>query len=295
MIKMKPKTLKGFAGGRSSTVTGIWTVAAMWLILALPTFCWSVQLTLPGRAYQGDIFVGQCKPPAAVFVDGKAVTVSSKGYFAVGVSRDRKKNLIVLATDGGKKVSEVVLIMAHPWSVQRIDGLSNQYVEPPLAARKKIQKDNQRIRDCRAGTSYSDPLFLKDGFSTPVEGAKTSDFGSLRILNGRSRSPHRGVDFAAVEGASVFSPADGIVSLTATGMVLMGNVLMIDHGLGVQSVFIHLDRVVVQKGERVQKGQTVAHVGKTGRATGPHLHWGVSVGTTAVDPVRLLDGIYGIR
>ena len=275
-------------------MNGVCTVAAIWMVFGLPAFCWGLELILPARAYQGDIIVGRSKPPASVFVDGKTVPVSSKGYFTVGVSRDRKKDLIVLARDGKKRVSENILIMAYPWSVQRIDGLPDRHVDPPLEARKKISRDNQRVFDRRTGTSYPEPLFLKDGFSTPIDGPITSIFGSQRILNGHFRSPHRGVDFAAAEGDSVFSPADGIVSLTATGMVLMGNVLMIDHGLGVQSIFIHLDRILVREGDRVQKGKPVAWVGKTGRATGPHLHWGVSAGATVVDPARLLDRIYGV-
>ena len=168
------------------------------------------------------------------------------------------------------------------------------YVDPPLEARKKIRRDNQRVLDCRTGESYPDPLFLKGGFSAPVEGPMTGVFGSQRILNGRSRSPHRGVDFAVPEGTLVVSPADGIVTLAATGMYLMGNVLMIDHGLGVQSIFIHLERILVREGDRIKKGEGIALAGKTGRATGPHLHWGVSAGATVVDPARVLKGVYGI-
>ena len=102
------------------------------------------------------------------------------------------------------------------------------------------------------------------------------------------------MDFAAPEGASVVSPADGIVTLAATGMNLMGNILMIDHGLGVQSIFIHLNRVLVKEGDRIKKGERVALVGKTGRATGPHLHWRVSASATVVDPERLFNGVYGL-
>lgn len=294
MSEMETGTLKNAVRRYGFVMNRFCSVAAILLVFGTPAFCWGIQLTLPARAYQGDFFVGRSKPPVSIFVDGKSVQVSSKGYFAVGVPRDRKKDLIVVAADGEKKVSETILIMAYPWSVQCINGLPHQYIDPSLEARKKIKKDNQRVLTRRKGISYSHPLFLDDGFSAPVDGPMTSVFGSQRILNGKSKSPHRGVDFAAAEGASVFSPADGIVSLAATGMYLMGNVLMIDHGLGVQSIFIHLDRVLVREGDQVQKGKPVARVGKTGRATGPHLHWGVSVGSTVVDPVRLLNGIYGV-
>ena len=116
----------------------------------------------------------------------------------------------------------------------------------------------------------------------------SSVYGSQRILNGEPRSPHRGIDIAAPLGTPVVSPADGVVRLVAPNLFLMGNALIIDHGLGIQSTFIHLDRILVRKGARVTQGQTVARVGQTGRATGPHLHWGVSVETLLVDPERLV-------
>ena len=133
------------------------------------------------------------------------------------------------------------------------------------------------------------PLFLNTGFIAPVKGSITGVFGSQRILNGKPRSPHQGVDFSALLNTPVHCPADGIVRLAAPNMYLMGNTLVIDHGLGVQSIFMHLNRILVKEGDAVKQGAAIGRVGKSGRATGPHLHWGVSVGTIPVDPARLLD------
>ncbi len=263
--------------------------AAFCVFAGLPSYCWGLELLVPDRAWQGDVFLGQIRPPASVFVDGTAVPVSVDGYFIIGISRERKNDLVVLGTDGAGKVSARVLIMKYSWAVQRIDGLADEYVEPPLKAMRQIKRDNRRVQNYRTGKSHPEPLFLKDGFAVPVTGPVTSIFGSQRILNGRARSPHRGIDFAAPEGTPVVSPADGIVTFAKTGMYLMGNVLMVDHGLGVRSFFIHLNGILAREGALVKKGEKIALVGKTGRATGPHLHWGVSVGATLVDPARLLN------
>ncbi|MBW1818000.1 MAG: M23 family metallopeptidase [Deltaproteobacteria bacterium] len=260
---------------------------AVCMMVLPPALCWGLELHLPERAYQGDVIVGRVKPTARVFVKNKEVPVSALGYFAVGVPRDQKTDFAFKAAVGKKETAKNILVMAFPWKVQRIEGLQKRYVSPPPEAVKRIKRDNQTILAIRRSKGLATPLFVDDGFISPVKGPITGPFGSRRILNGRPRSPHGGVDFAAPKGAPVHSPAPGIVRLAATGMYLMGNVLMIDHGLGVRSIFIHLDRILVREGDRIEQGQRIALVGKTGRATGPHLHWGVSVGVTTVDPVRL--------
>jgi murein DD-endopeptidase MepM/ murein hydrolase activator NlpD len=177
--------------------------------------------------------------------------------------------------------------LAFSWQIQRIDGLPKRYVEPSPEALKRIKDDKELVRLTRGAKPNMVPLFLENGFIKPVKSHITGVFGSQRILNGQPNSPHWGVDIAAPIGEPVYSPADGIVNLISKNMYLMGNTLMIDHGLGVRSIFIHLDRINVKKGDFIKQGSVLAHVGKTGRATGPHLHWGVSVGTVPVDPMRL--------
>jgi len=170
----------------------------------------------------------------------------------------------------------------------RRDGLARRYVHPDPEETRRIKADNRMIAAVREGQPSADPWFLERGFIMPVKGRVSSIYGSQRILNGEPKTPHRGIDIAAPKGAAVASPADGIVRLVAPDMFLMGNAMIIDHGLGVQSVFIHLDQILVQEGAQVKQGETVARVGQTGRATGPHLHWGVSVGKILVDPARLV-------
>jgi murein DD-endopeptidase MepM/ murein hydrolase activator NlpD len=262
----------------------------MWVITVLPVYArtaWPLSLYLPNTAYQGDMIIGRSSPAAEVVVDGMPAAVGRDGYFAVGIDRLRPSDLLVSARDGQTEVRRMIRILARKWDIQHVDGLARQYVHPDPEQVRRIAADNRLITDVRKSPPSSDAWFLSDGFIMPVHGRVSSVFGSQRILNGEPRSPHRGIDIAANRGTPVKSPADGIVRLAAPDLFLMGNTLMVDHGLGVRSTFIHLDRILVQAGERVSQGQAIATVGSTGRATGPHLHWSVSIGTILVDPGRL--------
>jgi hypothetical protein len=256
-------------------------------ILTFPSVSWALQLRLPDRAYQGDLIVGQVEPVGTVTHKGKKLPVSSGGYFLIGVPRLQMTDLLITAMHGKKKISGTVMVMAYNWKVQRIDGLKKRHVSPPPKAVKRIKNDNKKVREIRQAGVHPVPLFLSGGFIAPVKGRITGVYGSQRILNGQPRSPHSGVDIAAAKGTPVVSPANGIVRLAVKDMYLMGNTLMIDHGLGLVSIFIHLDSINAGQGERVKQGDVVARVGQTGRATGPHLHWGISVGSTSIDPARL--------
>ncbi len=256
-------------------------------ILTFSSASWALHLRLPDRAYQGDLIVGQVEPVGTVKFKGKKLPVSSRGYFVIGVPRLQKTDVLITAMHGKKKVSGTVMVMAYPWKVQRIDGLQKRHVSPPPKAVVRIKNDSKKVRKIRQAEVHPVPFFLNGGFITPGKGRITGVYGSQRILNGQPRSPHSGVDIAAAKGTPVVSPANGIVRLAAKDMYLMGNTLMIDHGLGLVSIFIHLDSFNAGEGELVAQGDVVARVGQTGRATGPHLHWGISVGSTTIDPARL--------
>ena len=250
---------------------------------------WSFDLILPQTAYQGDMIVGQCDPAAEVWVKEKQQMVGPQGYFVVPVPRNQKTDLRVTVRAKGETLSHIVRVWAYPWRTQNIKGLPQRYVTPPPEQQKRVLADNRKVQSVRGNSPYPDPFFIKKGFIRPVNGTVTSPFGLNRVLNGKPRSFHSGVDLAAPLGHPVTCPADGIVRLVDLDMFLMGKTLMVDHGLGVTSIFIHLDAVTVSTGDRIRQGEPIARVGKTGRATGPHLHWGVSAGRTALDPLRLID------
>jgi murein DD-endopeptidase MepM/ murein hydrolase activator NlpD len=259
------------------------------LCASYTSICHALQISLPDTAYQGDMIVGKVEPPASVYVNGKPYPVGNGGYFVIGVPRLKKKDISVWSKTGRQKVSKTIRVLAYPWQIQRIDGLPDNYVDLSPENIKRIRKENQKVLSIRSAMPDLVPLFLNKGFIAPVKGPITGVFGSQRILNGEPRSPHQGVDFASPMNTPVHCPADGIVRLVARNMYLMGNTLMIDHGLGVQSIFMHLNRILVKEGDAVKQGAVIGQVGKSGRATGPHLHWGVSVGAIPVDPARLLD------
>jgi len=258
------------------------------MLFLLHPSCWALTLTLPDTAYQGDLIIGTVHPDARVRLKDQMLPVGPGGHFVIAVPRDQKKDLRVTALQNSQKTSHIIRIWAYPWHTQHVEGLPKRYVTPDAKQQRKIREDARKIRTIRNSPPYPVPFFIKKGFVKPVAGKVTSQFGNQRILNGQPRNPHSGVDIAAPTGKPVHSPADGIVRLAAENFYLMGNTLLLDHGLGVSSIFIHLESIHVQVGDVVRQGDVIAAVGKTGRATGPHLHWGIYVGSIAVDPLRVL-------
>lgn len=250
---------------------------------------WSLELILPETAYQGDMIVGKTDPLAEVWLKEKRQIVGPQGYFILPVPRDQKTDIRVTAKSRNGTLSRIVRIWAYPWRTQKIKGLSQKYVSPSANQQERVVSDNKKVQKVRGDHPYPVPFFIRKGFIRPVKGAVSSPFGLYRVLNGKPKSFHSGVDLAAPLGYPVHCPADGIVRLVDLDMFLMGKTLMVDHGLGVSSIFIHLDTIMVKTGDLVRQGDLIARVGKTGRATGPHLHWGVSTGRTALDPLRLID------
>jgi len=248
----------------------------------------ALELILPDTASQGDMVVGRVVPPAKVWARSKALTVSENGYFVIGIPRDQKSDTVVLAKSGPARIKRTVRVLARNWQIERINGLPKKKVSPDKKTLKRIRADAARVTAVRTSAPSPAAWFLSSGFRLPLTGRISGVFGSQRILNKKPRSPHRGVDIAAPMGTPIVSPADGIVCLVARNMVLMGNTVMVDHGLGVRSIFIHLSRILVQNGDRVARGDLIGRVGQTGRATGPHLHWGVFVNAVAVDPMRVV-------
>ena len=266
---------------------GIWALSILffWGITA----AWPLDLNLPKTAYQGDLIVGKTEPTADVRLKGKRQIVGPQGYFVLPVPRDQKTDFLVTVKSETESLSCTIRILAYPWRTQKIKGLAKQYVTPQTEQQKRVISDNHKVQNIRGDHPYPVPFFVRKGFIKPVKGTLTSPFGLNRVLNGKPRSFHSGIDIAAPLGHPVRCPADGIVRLVDLDMFLMGKTLMVDHGLGVTSIFIHLDAITADTGDLIRQGEVIARVGKTGRATGPHLHWGVSAGRTPLDPLRLIN------
>lgn len=240
---------------------------------------------LSGKLEQGGIVLGQARPGASVALDGKAVPVDGQGRFLLGFGREAPARA-VLEVDGER---QDLAIAARAWKIQRIDGLPPAKVTPDPAELARIKQEAELVAARRAVVTLQ-ANFL-DGLASPADGPVSGVFGSQRILNGEPRAAHSGTDIAAPLGAPVRAVAAGKVVLAHPDLFFTGATVMIDHGLGLQSVYAHLSRLDVHEGEAVAKGQPIGAVGASGRATGPHLHWGASWLDQRLDPESVLSAL----
>ena len=262
---------------------------ALWIALLIAAAVTPARaLDLTGTFTQGGLITGKAAPGSTVTIDGTPVTVAPDGRFIIGFGRDAKaKAILRTAPPTGKPTTREISVKPRTYKVQRIDGLPDRKVTPRAAEDlARIKSDIRQIAAVRTRTTLE--TFFDAGFIWPVEGRISGVFGSQRILNGKPRRPHNGVDIAAPTGTPVKAMGDGIVALVHQDMFFTGKTVMIDHGLGLNSVYIHMNAITVRDGEFVTKGTQIGTVGQTGRATGPHLHWGVSWFKTHLDPALLV-------
>ena len=241
---------------------------------------------LRGDWVQGGVVFGKTVPGSTASFNGRPLRVSPEGLFLIGLDRDEgPKALVVVARPGVATFRREFDVARREYDIQRLDGLPEKMVTPPPAALKRIERD---VKKSRAARSRDTPRADFAGtFMWPIVGRISGVFGSQRILNGTPKQPHYGVDVAVPVGTKVRAPASGVVSLAEPDMYYTGGTLMIDHGHGLTSTLMHLDKLLVREGEEVAQGQVVAESGKTGRATGPHLDWRVSWFDARVDAQRL--------
>jgi murein DD-endopeptidase MepM/ murein hydrolase activator NlpD len=240
-------------------------------------------LTLTGDPVQGGLVQGRTVPGATVSLDAVEIPVAKSGLFALGFGRDAgPAALLVVRLPDGEVEQRRLAVRQRDYKVQRIDGLPGRKVSPSKADMKRIVAERKLLQAARRVIS-GDPAFA-GGFAWPVTGRISGIYGSQRILNGKPRRPHFGVDIAAPEGTPIVAAADGRVVLIHHDMFFTGKTVMIDHGLGVGTIYIHMSAIEVGKGDVVRRGQRIGKVGMTGRATGPHLHWGLTWRGISLDP-----------
>ncbi len=247
------------------------------------------KFSLNGSFAQGGILFGQTEAGAKVTLDGDEVMVDHEGRFLLGFGRDSAPTALVVVTlPGGEVERRAINIEDREFPVQRIDGLDQSkvsgFTEEQLA---KIAVDTKLKKDAREKTQ--DIADWSVGFDWPLQGRISGVFGSQRILNGEPKRPHSGLDIAAPSGTAIRAPAPGIVRLAEGDMYFEGGLVLLDHGHWLESAFLHMSRVDVEPGQRVEKGDVIGAVGATGRATGPHLHWSLKWKGRLVDPQLTLD------
>jgi murein DD-endopeptidase MepM/ murein hydrolase activator NlpD len=249
--------------------------------------------TLPASASQGALVIASTHPAATVTVDGRKIQVAPDGGFVFGIGRDASGEVLVSVRQPGTGVVEHrITVTSRDWPIERIAGVPPATVNPPPEIAARIAREQAQVAAARARDDaredYAQP------FIWPVQGRISGRFGNQRIYllpdgSGSPKSPHSGMDIAVPQGTPVKAPAAGVVTFAAPGLYLTGGTVLLDHGHGVSSNFLHLSRLDVKVGDRVEQGQVIGAVGMTGRATGPHLHWGMNWFDVRVDPLLVLE------
>ena len=271
------------------------TLVLLWVfsgqLLAAETTISGENYRLSGQAVQGGMMVGSTSPGSRVVQDGQVVRVSAQGDFLLGFTRDAPaESMLRIKLPSGKVIKRSLKVATREYQIQRIDGLPKAKVTPrkpeDLA---RIRRDIVEAKKARARDDDRQDFLA--GFEWPVQGPISGVYGSQRILNGEPRRPHFGVDIAVPVGTPVRAPAPGIVTLAVPDMFFSGGTLIIDHGHRLSSSFLHLSKLHVDVGDRVEQGDLVAEVGATGRVTGAHLDWRMNLRDRRIDPQLLVPAM----
>jgi murein DD-endopeptidase MepM/ murein hydrolase activator NlpD len=269
---------------------GLWACASTAAAPPVPpaaTPAAPAQAELRGEWRQGNVIFGRAAPGSTVSFKGRPVRVAEDGRFVIGLDRDEAPQVeLVVARTGVATDRRRFKVEPRSYDIQRIDGLPPSQVTPPPEAQKRIAQDYAQVRAARLRDTARTEVF--EGFIWPAIGRISGVYGSQRILNGVPKQPHFGVDVAAPVGTPVRAPAGGVVTLAAADMYYTGGTLMIDHGHGLSSAFLHLHKLHVKEGQEVRQGDLIGEIGATGRASGPHLDWRVNWLDARVDAQRLV-------
>jgi murein DD-endopeptidase MepM/ murein hydrolase activator NlpD len=238
-----------------------------------------------GTLSQGGLILGTAPAGSrTVTLNGKPIALSPDGRFLAGFDRDAGPEALLTATFAdGRNVTQSLTITPRAWRIERLDTLPKFPAPDPVFAKLRPPELAQIVA---ARARITDAQGWRQTFAWPATGRISGLFGSQRIYKGEPGSYHSGTDIAKPTGAIVTAPADGVVILAADHpFTLEGNLLMIDHGMGLNSAFLHLSRIDVKPGDHVTKGQPIGASGMTGRATGPHLHWALRWNDAKLDPM----------
>jgi murein DD-endopeptidase MepM/ murein hydrolase activator NlpD len=248
---------------------------------------------LPAAVQQGALVIGRVDPGAIVTVDGRRLRVSRDGRFVFGVGRDAVGEVEVLVQPpGAPATARPIVVAPRDWPIERIVGAPPETINPPPDVAARIEREQALVSAARQRDDDRDDY--AQAFAWPVHGRISGRFGNQRIYvlpdgSEAPKAPHSGMDIAAPQGTPVLAPAAGVVTFADADLYLTGGTVLLDHGHGVSSNFLHLSRIDVHVGDRVMQGQVIGAVGATGRATGPHLHWGMNWFQTRIDPLLVLE------
>lgn len=248
---------------------------------------------LAGDFRQGGLLWGQVTPSAHVALDDASVLVLPNGTFVLGLGRDAPKEQVFSVVAEGQRCTQTVAVAQRQYNIQRVEGVPQKTVTPPNDVLERIARERALVRKAKAQRIERPELLeaVQAGLSWPATGRISGVYGSQRFYNGTPGSPHYGVDVAVPTGHPVVAPGPGVITLAEVDLFYSGGTIILDHGYGLSSSFLHLSKLHVEVGQEVQRGDLIGEVGATGRATGPHLDWRMSWLNQRVDPQLLVPAM----
>lgn len=246
------------------------------------------RVVFPASVPQGALVFGKVPPGSQVRYRERLLRATGYGTVALGVGRDETGPLKVDVTlPSGRMEPVSIAVTPRDWPVEHVNGVPPKTVNPPPEIAARIQREQALVTAARERDDERTDFALP--FQWPVQGRISGRFGNARVYNGQPGAGHSGMDIAAPDGTPVKAPAGGVVTFASPDLYLTGGTVLLDHGHGVSSNFLHLSRIDVKVGDRIEPGQVIGAVGATGRATGPHLHWGMNWFDTRIDPLLVLE------
>ena len=246
----------------------------------------NTKVFLEGDFIQGGLVKGKTDNNISIKFKKRLLRKTPKGLFVIGFGRDHPQTANLSLKINQKWITKNINIKKRVYKTQIINGLEKKMVTPPKSFYDRIIRENKVIKEIRNLDSDIDFIFQK--LNWPAKGIISGVFGSQRILNGKPKRPHYGIDIAAKKGTSVIAPIESIVRMAEKDLYYTGGTIMLDHGHGVTSVYSHLSLINVNVGDKVKKGQKIGEIGSTGRSTGPHLDWRINWFLERLDPALLV-------
>ncbi|MBV6272247.1 M23 family metallopeptidase [Alcaligenaceae bacterium CGII-47] len=278
----------GYATLRGMNIWILIVLPCLFLALAGASHATTGGIIFPLQVQQGAMVLGKVPPQSQVLLGERSLDVTAYGTVVFGVARDAVGPVqLRISPPGGDTQLVAVIVKPRDWPIERVNGVPPKTVSPPREIAERIQREQARVAQARATSDHG--TGFAQAFIWPVKGRISGRFGNQRVYNGIPGAAHSGMDIAAPKGTPIQAPADGRVVFADADLYLTGGTVLIDHGYGIGSNFLHLSRLSVKVGDTVVQGQVIGYVGATGRATGPHLHWGMSWFDVRIDPLLVLD------
>lgn len=258
------------------------------LVYAFTTYAQDIKLI--GELKPASLIIGIGENIDMVQLNDKPIYVDDGKYFTFGFDKNESgEQLLKIKIKDSKVILNRILLPERKYIVQRINNMEKSLVTAPESQNVRLERESKISSEARRKIGEIGDALYKAGFIKPVESAvQTSVFGSQRVLNGVAKNAHNGLDYAAPRGTPVYAMTDGFVQLAADTFYYSGNYILLDHGQGLNSFYLHLSKKDVKEGDWVKKGDKIGEIGTTGRSTGPHLHWGVQWYSKRIDPACLL-------